>query len=55
MGRKAFARRYPPLMMVIVALALAVFALPSALNLPVSNPGQTLEYAQTTAVRPTPG
>jgi len=38
-------RRYPPLVMIIVALALAVFALPSALNLPQANPGQTLEYA----------
>jgi len=29
----------------IAALILAVFALPSALNLPQANPGQTLEYA----------
>ena len=39
------ARRYPPLLMIVVSLALAVFALPSALNLPQANPGQTLEYA----------
>src|SRR5581483_5682288 len=38
-------RRYPPLAASVVALALAVFALPSALNLPQANPGQTLEYA----------
>ena len=38
-------RRYPPLAAVVVALLLAVFALPSALNLPQANPGQTLEYA----------
>ena len=38
-------RRYPPLLFVIVALALAILALPSALNLPQANPGQTLEYA----------
>ena len=37
--------RYPPLAVIIVALMLAVFALPSALNLPQANPGQTLEYA----------
>ena len=32
-------------MALIAALALAVFALPSALNLPQANPSQTLEYA----------
>jgi len=37
--------RYPPLAVVIVALVLTVFALPSALNLPQANPSQTLEYA----------
>lgn len=40
-----WSRRYPPLAVVIGALILAVFALPSALNLPQANPGQTLEYA----------
>src|SRR5581483_10987624 len=38
-------RRYPPLVAVAAALAMAVFALPSALNLPQANPAQTLEYA----------
>ncbi|MHB8509104.1 MAG: hypothetical protein ACYDGR_10730 [Candidatus Dormibacteria bacterium] len=38
-------RRYPPLATIAVALALAILALPSALNLPQANPGQTLEYA----------
>lgn len=38
-------RRYPPLATVAVALGLALFALPSALNLPQANPAQTLEYA----------
>lgn len=40
-----WSRRYPPLAVVIAALILAVFALPSALNLPQANPAQTLEYA----------
>ena len=40
-----WARRYPPLAVIVGALLLAVFTLPSALNLPQSNPGQTLEYA----------
>ena len=31
--------------MIVAALILAVFVLPSALNLPLANPGQTLEYA----------
>src|SRR5258708_14520136 len=38
-------RGSPTLVVVGVALALALFALPSALNLPQANPGQTLEYA----------
>jgi hypothetical protein len=44
-GPLGAARRYPPLLMVVAALALAIFALPSALNLPQANPGQTVEYA----------
>lgn len=40
-----WARRYPPVALIVGALLLAVFTLPSALNLPVANPGQTLEYA----------
>ena len=43
--RRSFARRYPPLIWVGGALAAVIFALPSALNLPQANPGQTLEYA----------
>ena len=43
--RSGWSRRYPPLLLVVAALALAMFALPSALNLPQANPGQTLEYA----------
>ncbi|MHB8508906.1 MAG: hypothetical protein ACYDGR_09710 [Candidatus Dormibacteria bacterium] len=44
-GRRAWSRRYPPLVTVVISLALAILALPSALNLPQANPGQTLEYA----------
>ena len=42
---RGWARRYPPLAAIVLALSLAVFALPSALNLPQANPSQTLEYA----------
>ncbi|HUR48168.1 MAG TPA: hypothetical protein VMY88_01365 [Acidimicrobiales bacterium] len=38
-------RKYPPLVTVLVALILAIAVLPSALNLPQTNPTQTLEYA----------
>ena len=44
-ARAGWGRRYPPLVMTVAALILAVFALPSALNLPQANPAQTLEYA----------
>src|SRR5687767_5866433 len=44
-SRAEFARRYPPLIAVFVALALTALVLPSALNLPQTNPTQTLEYA----------
>ena len=44
-GDRSMFHRYPPLLTVVVALLLAVFALPSALSLPQANPGQTLEYA----------
>lgn len=44
-GRTLWTRRYPPLVTVIIALVLAVFALPSALTLPIANPGQSVEYA----------
>lgn len=38
-------RRFPPLLAVVISIALAVYALPSALNLPQANPGQVAEYA----------
>src|SRR5918992_4371665 len=40
-----WARKYPPLVSILVALLLAIAVLPSALNLPQTNPTQTLEYA----------
>jgi hypothetical protein len=40
-----WARKYPPLITILVALVLAIAVLPSALNLPQTNPTQTLEYA----------
>jgi len=39
------ARRYSPLASVLVAVLIALFVLPSALNIPQSNPTQTLEFA----------
>jgi len=44
-GRGEWARKYPPLISILVALVLAIAVLPSALNLPQTNPTQTLEYA----------
>jgi len=43
--RSAAMRRYPPLGGVILAAVMAMFVLPSALNVPQSNPTQTLEFA----------
>ena len=40
-----WARRYPPLLTVAIALVIAIAVLPSALNLPQSNPSTTLEFA----------
>jgi hypothetical protein len=40
-----WARRYPPLLSTLVAVLIAMFVLPSSLNLPQTNPTQTLEYA----------
>ena len=40
-----WSRKYPPLVSIFVALILAIAVLPSALNLPQTNPTQTLEYA----------
>ena len=44
-GKAEWARKYPPLVSILVALILAIAVLPSALNLPQTNPTQTLEYA----------
>jgi hypothetical protein len=38
-------RRYPPLSLGVVAVLLVAFGLPSALNLPQTNPTQTQEFA----------
>src|SRR3954466_4463963 len=43
--RSQWARRYPPLLSIIVALVIVFAVLPSSLNLPQTNPTQTLEYA----------
>src|SRR4051812_19735970 len=43
--RSDLGRRYPPLVSVAFAMALAAFVLPSALSLPQTNPTQSLEYA----------
>ncbi|HEX9767143.1 MAG TPA: hypothetical protein VGA36_10290 [Nitriliruptorales bacterium] len=43
--RREWSRRYPPLSGALMAVLLSVFVLPSALNVPQSNPTQTLEFA----------
>jgi len=40
-----WSRRYPPLGGAAIAAAIALFVLPSALNIPLTNPTQTLEFA----------
>ncbi|HEX9890247.1 MAG TPA: hypothetical protein VGA69_12255 [Nitriliruptorales bacterium] len=45
MRRQQWSRRYPPLAGAVASALLAVFVLPSALNVPQSNPTQTLEFA----------
>ncbi|HEX9890240.1 MAG TPA: hypothetical protein VGA69_12220 [Nitriliruptorales bacterium] len=45
MRRDDWLRRYPPLTGALAAVLLAVVVLPSALNVPQSNPTQTLEFA----------
>lgn len=40
-----WARRYPPLVAILVALAIALIIMPSSLNVPQSNPSTVLEYA----------
>jgi hypothetical protein len=45
-GRQSqWARKYPPLLALAVAVLIALAVLPSSLNLPQSNPSTTLEYA----------
>ncbi|MFZ6003519.1 MAG: hypothetical protein ACOYXM_06235 [Actinomycetota bacterium] len=44
-GSSQWARRYPPLLSMIGALLIAILVMPSSLNLPQSNPSQTVEYA----------
>jgi hypothetical protein len=44
-GRASWAKRYPPLVSTLVAVLIALVVLPSSLNLPQTNPTQTLEYA----------
>src|SRR5207245_2261763 len=43
--RQQWFMRYPPLIAVLAGLILAVAFLPSALNVPQSNPTETAEYA----------
>ncbi len=43
--QRDWVQKYPPLLTVFVALLLALVVMPSALNLPQTNPTQTLEYA----------
>ena len=43
--RVSWAKRYPPLLSTIAAMVIALVVLPSSLNLPQTNPTQTLEYA----------
>lgn len=44
-GQNSFARRYPPLALFGLAILIVAVILPSALNLPQSNPSTVLEYA----------
>lgn len=44
-GRRSWARRYPPLIVIGVALIIVLAVMPSALNLPQSNPTEVPEYA----------
>lgn len=44
-GRSERARNLPPLVVTAVAMLALLAVLPSALNIPQSNPGETLEYA----------
>ena len=42
---RRWTRSYPPLILLLAAMAIAVLVLPSALNLPQSQPNTVLEYA----------
>lgn len=44
-SRTDWARKYPPVLSVLVAALIAVLVLPSSLNLPQANPATTLELA----------
>ncbi len=44
-GSRSFARDYPPLLVVGAGLLIVLAVLPSSLNLPQTNPTETLEYA----------
>ena len=41
----SWARKYPPLLAMALAVLIAVAVLPSALNLPQANPTEVAEYA----------
>jgi len=43
--RRDWTRRYPPLGAAVAGILIAIFVLPSTLNVPQSNPTQTAEYA----------
>lgn len=46
LGRSSeWARKYPPLLALLVALLIGLVVLPSSLNVPQSNPSTTLEFA----------
>ncbi len=44
-SRSTWTRSYPPLVLLVVAVLVAALVLPSALNMPQSNPTTVLEYA----------
>ncbi|MEY2569070.1 MAG: hypothetical protein QOE35_3599 [Actinomycetota bacterium] len=50
----SWARKFPPLIAIVVALLIALAVLPSALNLPQSNPSTVLEYAPVPPTDDTP-
>jgi hypothetical protein len=44
-GRKSWVYRYPPVVVLVIGIVLAVVLLPSILNLPQANPTEIAEYA----------